>query len=343
MRDRIEFFDLAKGVAILAMVQIHLMEVFALPAVYNSLLGKISLFLGGPLVAPAFLLILGYFLAPQKHTLSNKFFRGVKLFIIGLLLNLGLNLNLLVKNYKGIVNINKWQFLLGVDILLCAGLSIIILAMVSAVFKKNVSLYLMFSCLIVFATKYITALPNLDSFFKYPMAFVGGKYIWSYFPLFPWLAYPFVGYALFLLKDRVDIQNLCNPRIRLIGIIVITTIINWSGIYAMPQITKLAAYYHHGLSLFLWINAFLFIWFLFLKTLGEHIEQSQMFSYVKWLGSNVTTIYIIQWLIIGNIGTSIYKTQTLAQLIIWYVFIMILVSICTFSFLKCKQAWRLNS
>ena len=33
-----------------------------------------------------------------------------------------------------------------------------------------------------------------------------------------------------------------------------------------------------------------------------------MFKYITWLGKNVTLIYVIQWIIVGNIGTAIYKT-----------------------------------
>ena len=37
-------------------------------------------------------------------------------------------------------------------------------------------------------------------------------------------------------------------------------------------------------------------------------HKSKMFKYITWLGKNVTLIYVIQWIIVGNIGTAIYKT-----------------------------------
>jgi uncharacterized membrane protein len=55
--------DLLKGFAVLFMIQVHLMEQFVSAYTYNSLIGKISMFLGGPFYTPVFLAVMGYFLA----------------------------------------------------------------------------------------------------------------------------------------------------------------------------------------------------------------------------------------------------------------------------------------
>ncbi len=39
--------DVLKGIAVILMIQVHIMELLMLPAVYNSSFGYISLFLGG--------------------------------------------------------------------------------------------------------------------------------------------------------------------------------------------------------------------------------------------------------------------------------------------------------
>ncbi|MEI7897648.1 MAG: heparan-alpha-glucosaminide N-acetyltransferase domain-containing protein [bacterium] len=57
--------DLLKGIAVLFMIQVHIMEQFASPDTCNSLIGKISMFLGGPPCAPVFLAVMGYFLVFQ--------------------------------------------------------------------------------------------------------------------------------------------------------------------------------------------------------------------------------------------------------------------------------------
>jgi hypothetical protein len=32
-----------------------------------------------------------------------------------------------------------------------------------------------------------------------------------------------------------------------------------------------------------------------------------LLKYLKWLGQNVTIIYVLQWILIGNTATAIYK------------------------------------
>ena len=45
-------------------------------------------------------------------------------------------------------------------------------------------------------------------------------------------------------------------------------------------------------------------------------------GYVSWLGHRVTAAYVIQWLLIGNIATAIYKSQTLTETVLWYALIL---------------------
>ena len=44
--------DLLKGIAVLLMIQVHIMEQLAEYDLFNSRFGEISLFLGGPACAP---------------------------------------------------------------------------------------------------------------------------------------------------------------------------------------------------------------------------------------------------------------------------------------------------
>jgi hypothetical protein len=48
--------------------------------------------------------------------------------------------------------------------------------------------------------------------------------------------------------------------------------------------------------------------------------------YINWLGRHVTSAYVFQWLLIGNIATAIYKSQTLPQTLLWYLIILALTS-----------------
>lgn len=53
--------DLLKGTAVVLMIQVHIVELFAQPSVLENWIGRASLFLGGPPVAPVLIAVMGYF------------------------------------------------------------------------------------------------------------------------------------------------------------------------------------------------------------------------------------------------------------------------------------------
>ena len=89
--------DLLKGFAVFLIVPVHILELFIDHPGRESLFGKILLFLGGPVAVPIFMMVMGYFIAKSQKPIATNLFRGVKIFAVGLLLNIGLNLTLLLK------------------------------------------------------------------------------------------------------------------------------------------------------------------------------------------------------------------------------------------------------
>ena len=68
------------------------------------------------------------------------------------------------------------------------------------------------------------------------------------------------------------------------------------------------------------------------------VGETMMMKYIKWLGKNVTILYVIQWIIIGNIATEIYKTVSNPfYLAYWFIAILITASALSFLILKVKQ------
>jgi uncharacterized membrane protein len=57
---RLPIPDLLKGLAIILMIQVHITELFLDHAGRESIVGKISLFLGGPFTAMVFMIVMGY-------------------------------------------------------------------------------------------------------------------------------------------------------------------------------------------------------------------------------------------------------------------------------------------
>ena len=65
MLTRTQTADVLKGIAILLMIQVHLVELFVTNEISESRVGNVLLFLGGPPVAPIFMTVFGYFVLPR--------------------------------------------------------------------------------------------------------------------------------------------------------------------------------------------------------------------------------------------------------------------------------------
>ena len=99
---------------------------------------------------------------------------------------------------------------------------------------------------------------------------------------------------------------------------------------AFKIITDLPSYYHHQVFLFAWMLVFLVVFTWLAEKLESISGKSPVMIYVKWLGENVTAVYVIQWLIIGNIATAIYKTQGMMAIMMWFVAILLLSSVAAY-------------
>ena len=209
MTIRTQTPDLLKGIAVLLMIQVHIIELFATNQISESIIGKLLLFLGGPLVAPVFAFFLGYFLMKSNKSAKQLVVRGLQLFGLGMCLNILLNLNLIISVNRGVLKVDIWPYIFGVDILQLAGLAVVLMA----VLKKVLQNYLMSIALILlsaFLGHYLLQFTSDSSFIKYISSFFYGSTTWSYFPLFPWLAYPLSGLAFYQLKEKIKLNRLQN-------------------------------------------------------------------------------------------------------------------------------------
>jgi uncharacterized membrane protein len=325
--------DLMKGIAVVAMIQVHIMELFARQEILDGLAGEISLFVGGPFAAPVFMAVMGYFIAYSKKSISAKLKRGIGLMLLGLLLNIGLNLHLLIKIWNGTYDLDPFEYILGADILTLAGLSIIAIALFEKYFKKKFLPFFLLAVLLVTISPY---LPDLPDNLRFLQAFFYGDYSWSYFPVFPWLAYPFTGYAFGSIEaNKKEFWQILKPRnyqLVLISILIIIILVRPS----FSIITDLQLYYHHSILLFTWMMGFLLVWAWFANILEKYFSNQIVMRYFKWLGKNVTVIYVIQWLIIGNIATAIFKTQSYWALMVWFLAITTLSSVLGYLYILLK-------
>lgn len=330
--ERNQTADLLKGFAVLFMIQVHITEKFLHTNIHNLTFGRVSLFLGGTPAAPVFMIIMGYFLSLKKNLLYY-IERGVILFLGGILLNIGLNFFYLVKYFQNqIIGENPLEYIFGVDILPFAGLSIIIIGLLKEIFYDRYYFYLITGLLVAFLSDYLPTL-NEDSapLLRYILSFVYGCSDWSYFPLFPWLFYPLVGFTFKLMSEKFSIKY-SLPAI-LISLIILALL----SVRSFEQVIVLQDYYHHGISLAIWNVAFFVVWFFILDKLENYLSKNPVVIYIKWIGKNVTTIYVFQWLIIGNLSVVLYDSISELKFFIWFLVILFLSSVMTFYYEKTKM------
>jgi uncharacterized membrane protein len=335
--------DLNKGIAVILMIQVHLMEQFATVDLYNSILGKISLFLGGPACAPVFMAVMGYYLATSKKSLGGFLKRGSLLFFGGLLLNATRSANLLYRIYMGEMDVNPWQYIFGADILTLAGLSVIALGLLRLVLKNKCLPYFALSLIMAAISPFLIQYGYSEGFKGYFNAFFIGVSSWSYFPIFPWMSYVLAGYAFKLLINKaLWIQTLqIKERLSIFipGLIVLLLTLPW----AVPVIIDLEGsdgYYHHGILLFLWNLLFISFYLVLITHLDTEFGNSKISASIRWIGANVTVLYVIQWLLIGNIATALYRTQDIFQVAAWFPVILLITYLIGYLYIRIKSVLR---
>ncbi len=184
-KTRLVLPDVLKGLAVVLMIQVHVMEQLGNPDLFESTFGKISLFLGGVPAAPVFMVVMGYFVGFTKANPLKMMKRGVLLFGGGILLNILLNVSYIIGFIKTGYPDSIPGSIFGVDILPLAGLSLIIIAGLRKISAHPLFL-IAIALLAAGLTPWINQMIDTWDTAKYITAFFGGTAEWSYFPLFPW-------------------------------------------------------------------------------------------------------------------------------------------------------------
>jgi uncharacterized membrane protein len=320
--------DILKGIAVIAMVQVHVLEQFALPGIYDSLSGRISLFIGGPFCAPVFMAVMGYFLASGKKSASSMLWRGILLFTVGILLNILRSANLLLHIARGEISLNPMHYILGADILSLAGLSIILIAFLRSALPGKPGWFL---ALAFFFSAAGPLLPSAETFpapMQYILTFVNGGTAWSYFPLYPWFSYVLLGYSFRLLPVNF-LEKFREAGWQRLFLFLLLADILVTLIPASELTSDLEAYYNHGIIFFIWMILFLAAWLVIVSRLA--LRSGRLTGFLEWAGREVTLLYVIQWIIIGNLATEFYRSLNVYALL--GAFVLVMSSTCALAML----------
>jgi len=212
---------------------------------------------------------------------------------------------------------NPLEYIFGVDIFYLAGLSVIFIALLKSIKKGQGWVAVILAFFVVGSTGYMNEILMVSER-NYVLPFIAGTYSWAYFPLFPWLAYPLLGFTFYHWEEKilsfVTKQKIVSGFILAgIGVLVIS-FCRWG----INTTINLPAYYHHTFLFSLWAIGIVILWVVFLRFLLNKFPDTGIGNFLKWLGKNITLFYVIQWLIIGNISTVIYQTQSIDKYFFWF-------------------------
>lgn len=322
------------------MVQIHITELFIDSAGRESMFGKITLFFGGPFAAVVFMSVMGYFIAKNRSTFAQNTRRGVKIFFLGLLVNVGLNFHLFLKIGFAGWQYNPLKYVFGIDILYLAGMSIIVLAALKTLKKGQEIVTIILFLAIALSTGFMNEKLTVSDHY-YLLPFIAGNYSWSYFPLFPWLVYPLTGFIVARHEQKIKHFRDRHKAVVVIFLIGVTSLVILFFKQGLNTTIDLPAYYHHAFGYIMWALGITLLWILFLQLLLKLFPDTFIGNFFCWIGENITVFYVIQWLIIGNISTAIYQNQNIGQYWYWFSGIFAISVMLTFLYERVKT--RMNN
>lgn len=325
-KTREPFPDFLRGIAILMMIQVHITELLLRPEAIYHLYEKWSYFFGGIPAAPVFIVLMGYFQDRSKSSLIKEIYRGIKIFLLGIALNIMMNFSLIYLYLNNRIDVNILSYIFGIDILILAGFSYILIAIIKRSFKHP---FYLFGLIIFIYTLYffLKDIHVQSDFLMYLLSAFVRVSSWSYFPLIPWISFSIFGVILNRINffDTVLTKKFSNIFWLIYLIVFVLTIR-----FGLKYSHNLDLYYQMDFEFFLFSIFFLIGWFKITFRLHEIFSESLITNYLKWLGKNVTAVYVFQWIILGNTATYLYKTLSLESALIMFVIVIFSVTLSTY-------------
>ncbi len=204
MKEKVRFIfvDLLRGWALLVMVEVHIFNVFLIPAMKETSWFKALNFVNG-LVAPSFLFISGFafVLSTRGKTEDLRKFDFAfwkKLGRIFLIIIAGYSLHLPILSLRRLMHFYSHDVLINfynVDILECIGFGLLFLFLTRLLFKtdKAYNNFILVSTVAVILFSPFAWQIDFSKFMIIPLANYFNSMNGSFFPLFPWLGFLLAG------------------------------------------------------------------------------------------------------------------------------------------------------
>jgi len=304
-KPRVLAFDFARGIAILMMVLIHTSVFIGGHDLINTPTGYVINSIVCLFAAPVFMFIMGLLFAlSSKTTFRVQLSRGI------LILLLGYGLNFLRGTLPvGAAMIFGWieedfplDYLLEDDILQFAGIALIAMTLVKRVIPWSPG-WLLLGLAAAVISPFVWGSGSDNSLLNYIMSLFCGGEDYNFFPFFPWIAFPLIGmaYGDYFKKasnrKRFFINSIYFGSIFIIAGLLIEFRFN-IGIWDDWYLGK----FRQGrlpIPVVLIFTGFQFLWIPLCQFITTRIRENRLFNLLFFWSKNVTSFYVIQWIIIG--------------------------------------------
>lgn len=321
-RERVRGFDLARGLAVVFMIGVHVLWHWGAPDTWTSPIGQVISLLGGPTAAPVFMFLMGASLAFTSRTSFRSLaVRGLWLLWLGYLLNflrgvipayLGLTTG--VVTAEQIAPFTLPWLATTVDVHHMAGLSLISLAALRVAARPG-WWWLVLGAGVVLAGPFLRGLefgtPLLDG----PLTPVLGGAPNVYYAVVPWIAYPLVGAVFGSLVARATNRTRVFRWGAVVGVALCLVGI---GLFVVdPPVFDVNTYWRMPPSYFVAITGLVLVWLFACDLAARRIPANRAFDFLYGWSSRVIAIYFTHWVVVGwGAGIFGFRSLPLAAVLI---------------------------
>ncbi len=308
VKQRDRSIDLARSLALIFMVTVHVL--IFLGFYEESQGGKMACALVSLVGAPTFMFLMGMcFTLSSKTSMKVAVVRGGHIFALGYLLNiLRGTFPVDLATRVGVLDPGQslWRLSVEVDVLQCAGICLVIMAVVRkyAPWRPAWALLAIGSVAGIYIPMETSAMHSVGA---YCSALFCGATEDVYFPVLPWIAFPLAGMVYGAMQREAVDKRLFEIRAVFVGLGLVLVVIFigaddaiagasdtfhlWSeGFFLDGKLTPGLAFTFLGVQL-LWLPICGFI----ARTVGITRATQRLYLWSE----NVTLFYFIQWIVVG--------------------------------------------
>lgn len=300
--------DIAKGLAILFMIAVHIQSELGDPYISTTIIGGIIDFFGTIPAAPVFMFLLGTGIVfSKKNEPKTLIKRGFKIIGLGYLLNIVRTIIVFlppllfgdISSYTSELIVS----LVNIDILQFAGLAFMFFGLVK---KMNLKLNHMVILVIIISLLNYSLLKLQTE--NYILAAITGLFWGSNelaaFPFTTWIFYPVAGFCFGEILMRQENKDVFYKKIFFVfaTLLCLLIVITYKFSISSGLMTEVS-YYHHTLFSNILFTSFVLVWISLLFYIKKFIPVLVQDVLKRW-SLNVNSIYIIHWIIICMIGST---------------------------------------